>query len=120
MNIKSFFFAAAFFLLLVANALKGSNGNNTAEQTKSENAHDFSAPTQQHQNGFPWALEWPNDYNQNTQENHNSDDDGQCYYFHFTRLEKRRWRAIFCLGAKIILLITHICSLFLGFVHITR
>ncbi len=121
MNIKFFFVAAVFFLLLVpAIVSNGSNGNNSAGQTKSQSNHDFSAPAKQHQSSLPWALEWPNDYNQNSQGNHNGDDDGQCYYFHFTRLEKRKWRAIFCWGAKFILLITHISSLFMGFVHFTR
>ncbi len=120
MNIK-FFFIVAFFLFVVpAIVSNGSNSNNTAGQTKTANNPDLTAPDNQHHNSIPLGLELPKNLTQGSRGNHNSDDDGKSHYFHFNRYQKRRCRAIFCFAAKIILLITHLCSLFSGFVHITH
>jgi hypothetical protein len=35
-------------------------------------------------------------------------------------LQKRKCKAIFCFLAKIILLVTHLSSLFTGFIHLTH
>jgi len=119
MNIK-FFFIVAFFLLVVPGIVSIGSNKNTTRQTKTVNYPDLTAPDDQHHSGVPWGLELPNNYNQNTGGNHNGDDDGKSHYFHFNRYQKRRRRAIVCFAAKIILLITHLCSLFSGFVHITN
>ncbi len=120
MNSKFFFIVAIFLFLVPAIVSTGSNSNNTTSQTKAGNDHDFTAPDDQHHNSIPWSLELPNNFNQNAGGNHNSDEDGKSHYFHFNRYQKRRCRALACFVAKIILLITHLCSLLSGFVHITH
>ncbi len=120
MNSK-FFFIVAFFLFLVPAIIStGSNSGTTTTQTKTVNDHNLSAPDPQHHNGVLWGLEWPTNFNRSAPGDHNSDDDGKSHYFHFNRFEKRRCKAIFCFLAKILLLITHVCSLFVGYTHLTH
>ncbi len=119
MNSK-FLFIVAFLLFLVPAIFSiGSNSNNTISQTRTVNDHDLTAPDNQHHNIVLWGLELPNNY-QGTSGNHHSEEDGKSHYFHFNRLHKRRCKAVFCFLAKIILLVTHLSTLFTGFIHLTH
>ena len=48
----------------------------------------------------------------------NSDDDGKPNYIHFERYINRRNRNIYCLIAKLVLLISYLSSLFCNYIHL--
>jgi hypothetical protein len=120
---SKFFFSVVLFLFVIA--IKVSSGNeseNTSRQTKSYSTKDVVTPVHpaNDNNATTLALEFPKDYSSNHQNNHPGDDDAQTHYFHFNRLNRRRWKALLCFAAKIILLITHLCSFFSAFIHLTQ
>jgi hypothetical protein len=114
-----FILVIAFLFLVPATVSMGSR-QASSTQPKSANAGSQASDRskQQPTHATPVAIEFPNDYTPNHPNNHHPDEDHKSHLFDFSRLNRRRFRLFWALISKLILLITHVCSLFSLFIHL--
>ncbi len=118
MNSK-FLLPIAFFFFLVSfqNAFGGDRKNlvlaifNSATQQVAQPKHRYPVVEL-------IAFEFPQELNKASL-TQPAQEDGKTHSYHFTRFEKRRWRLFYCLVAKLILLLAHICFLLCSYLHLT-
>jgi hypothetical protein len=90
----------------VGNSQNISNGFSTYHQISKKKS-----------NSNPLEIDW-SDIGQHFGGHQNSDDDGKANYIHFERYLNRRNRNIYCLIAKLVLLISYLSSLFCNYIHL--
>lgn len=76
------------------------------------NHHVATTAEEEHKQTIPWAPLWSDNYSDRIHDRtHGHDDDGKTHYVHFTRYQQHRRRILFCIGGKVILLVSYLCSL---------
>jgi hypothetical protein len=109
---------ALFLFVVPAKISNGSDSKTATTQSESSKSNNQSAGKQsQHDNTARETVALPDDVG-STHSNDNGDEDGRPHYYHFTRINKR-WRAVFCFAAKMIVLIAHVCFLISTYIHTT-
>lgn len=109
--------AFIFFLAAVQNAFGGDRKNlvlgisNAAAQQVAQPKHSYPVAEL-------IAFEFPQELNKASHAQP-AQEDGKTHSYHFTRFEKRRWRLFYCLLAKLILFLAHICFLICSYLHLT-
>jgi len=106
-----------FLVLALAILSSASLGINNQKQnieipTLPGNHHMATTTAEEHRQTIPWAPLWCENYSERIHGNsHGHDDDGKTHCVHFTRYQQHRRRILFCIGGKVILLVSYLCSL---------
>ena len=73
-------------------------------------SHPTTTPDVDHRQTIPWAPLWAENYNEHIR-GHKHDEDGKHHAVHFNRFQQRKRRILFCVGGKVILLVSYLCAL---------
>ncbi|MES2894133.1 MAG: hypothetical protein V4725_19085 [Bacteroidota bacterium] len=118
MNSKFLLPIAVIFFLFSCQTTLGSNRKNQVIPVTTGNAQHLSTPKHNYLTIELISFEFPQEVNKASQ-GQPAQEDGKTHSYHFTRFDKRRWRLFYCLVAKLILLLAHVCFLICSYLHLT-
>ncbi|MEO5648045.1 MAG: hypothetical protein ABIQ56_06760 [Chitinophagaceae bacterium] len=112
MYTKLLLLAAFLVLAPVTNSIGISAKKVNSKMTAAlRNAEQPIGNDQQEATTFPIAIDFTGSHNPVHTSTSHCDDDGKNHHFHFSTLQKRRCKSLWCFVTKLILAIAHICIL---------
>jgi hypothetical protein len=100
-----------FTAIILSGAVTGINSQKqNFEIPKSTLEGHATTTPDDHRQTIPWAPLWADNYNEHIR-GHKHDDDGKSHEVHFNRVQQRKRRILYCVGGKVILMISYLCAL---------